>query len=376
MSKMILILVVGAFITYGIVNITSNDNVTNATENAADNYSLTKARNIANSTAEMIISSLGDNINWRVNSPETVKTLGGSATYKVEDNFFNGDSLIKISIMGNYFNSLQSVTIYTAKDFKTPGFIPPGLRSAIMTNNKVLTSGTITVDGRDHTMAGALIAKEGTWGIWTTKTYTQQGASKIGGTYYLAGIGTDIAPTNVGYLPVVAQNQTYPGGFPTTPEEVLGGTANGYPKDVLKQIAKAGLYGSQYVTDPKKVTYPLKGITYVENAQSDTMKDVSIEVEGAGILIIHNSSLTAKISNLNSGTFRGLIIADDVVHIHTTIIGSIVSLTPNPSEGNCIGNGSGKVLYSKEAIKKATEFAATQSVGFRGKRVAIKYWFE
>src|SRR3970040_2405755 len=98
MSKMRLILVVGAFITYGIVNITSNDNVTNATENAADNYSLTKARNIANSTAEMIISNLGDNINWRVNHPETVKTLGGSATYKVEDNFFNGDSLIKISI--------------------------------------------------------------------------------------------------------------------------------------------------------------------------------------------------------------------------------------------------------------------------------------
>ena len=113
MSKMILILIMGAFISYGIINITSNDNVTQSTENAADNYSLTKARNIANSTAEMIFSNLGDNINWRVNSPVTEEYLNGEVTYTVEDAFFNGDSLIKISILGNYFNNLKSVTIYT-----------------------------------------------------------------------------------------------------------------------------------------------------------------------------------------------------------------------------------------------------------------------
>ena len=374
MSKMILILVVGAFITYGIVNITSNDNVTNATENAADNYSLTKARNIANSTAEMILANLGDNINWRVTSPVTVNVLGGETIYKVEDAFFNGDSLIKISILGNYFNNLKTVTIYTLRNLKSPGFLPVNMYAPVTTNNNILTAGTITVDGRDHTMAGALIPNKGTWGIWTTKTFTQKGASSIGGTFYTAGVGTDIAPTKVGYMPVVAQNQTYPGGFPTTPEEVLGGISDGFDKDRLKIIAQRGIYGSQYVTDPTNLKYPLKGITYVEI--TDSMMDCSVEATGAGILIVHNKSLTASIKNINAGTFRGLIIADDIVHIQTTIIGAIFSLTPSPSEGNAIGLGNGSVLYSNEAIKEATEFAATHNFGWRKKRVAIKYWFE
>jgi len=374
MYKMILILVVGAFITYGIINITSNDNVTRATENASDNYSLTKARNIANSTAETIFSRLGDDITWRVKSPASLKVFGGSAAYTVEDAFFAGDSLIKISILSTYHNNSKQITVYTAKDFKTPGFIPPGLNGAITANSQVLTAGTLTIDGRDHTMAGGLIAKQGTWGIWTTKDFVQKGASKVGGTYYLAGVGTDIAPTSVGYMPVVAQNQTYPGGFPTTPEEVLGGVANGYPQDILKQIAKIGLYGSQYVTNYSMLSFPLKGITYVELPAGDSCQPSTIN--GSGILIIHNKSINAKVYELNTGTFSGLMIVDDIVKIHTTIIGAIVSMTSGPSDGYIMSNGNGSVLYSKEAIKKATEFAATHSTTFRGKRVAIKYWFE
>jgi hypothetical protein len=80
--------------------------------------------------------------------------------------------------------------------------------------------------------------------------------------------------------------------------------------------------------------------------------------------------------NLNTGTFRGLIIADDIVHIHGTIIGALVSLTESPSEGNSIGNGTGFVLFSKEAILAASGFATNHNFGFRSKRIAIKYWFE
>ena len=374
MSKMILILIMGAFISYGIINITSNDNLTQSTENAADNYSLTKARNIANSTAEMIFSNLGDNINWRVNSPVTEEYLNGEVTYKVEDAFFNGDSLIKISILGNYFNNLKSVTIYTARDYKSPGSIPPGVKGAITTDNDVQTHGTLTVDGRNHSMAGNLIPQQGTFGIWTTNQYEHKGNSTIGGTYYNAGTGTDIEPTKTGYTPVVGVTQTYQDGFPDTPEKVLGGTSKGYSEDKLKEIAKLGLNGSQYVTNPASLTYPLKGITYVELPPAGVW--LASSIEGSGIMIIHNKTKNAVIKNLNSGVFRGLIIADDIIHIQSVIIGAIVSLTNNPSEGNTIGNGTGIVKFSKEAITSGTGFATTHNFGFRAKRVDVKYWFE
>jgi hypothetical protein len=371
MARFLLILILGTFITFGIANITLNENVTRGTENAADNYSLTKARNIANSTAEMIFSNLGDNINYRVNSPATNSVFGGTSTYTVQDAFFDGDSLIKISIQSTYHNSSKPITVYTLKNLKSPDFMPPGIKGAITTNNEVMTNGTITIDGRDHTMmAGTLIPQKGTFGIWTTDMYDHKGGSKIGGTFYLAGLGNDIAPTSVGYMPVVAEYQTYPGGFPTTPEQVMGG---GYPPGILKVIAKSGFYGSQYVTNTALLTYPLKGITYVE-LPSGEWTDMSIE--GSGILIVHNNSVNALMKNLNTGTFRGLIIADDIVHIHGTIIGALVSLTVSPSEGNSIGNGTGFVLFSKEAILAASEFATNHNFGFRSKRIAIKYWFE
>jgi len=66
---------------------------------------------------------------------------------------------------------------------------------------------------------------------------------------------------------------------------------------------------------------------------------------------------TLIMKNLNSGTFRGLLIADDIIHIHGTIVGAVVSLTPSPSSGNAIGNGSGFALFSNTNILKATEGA-------------------
>ena len=375
MPKLILFIILGTFIAFGIANISLNENVTRGTENATDNYSLTKARNIANSTAEMIFSNLGDNINWRVNSPQTKSVFGGLSTYTVQDAFFAGDSLIKISITGTYHNSSKPVTIYTLKNLKSPGFMPPGVKGAITTNNEVMTNGNLTVDGRDHTMmTGTLISEEGTYGIWTTNKYDHKGNSKIGGTYYVSGNGNDLPPDKSGFESVVAENQTYPNGFPTTAEEVLGGTTQGYPVDILKEISKLKLNGSQYVTNPASLTYPLKGITYVELPSGSTWQSMSIE--GSGILIVHNKSNNAIMKNLNSGTFRGLIIADDIVHIHTTVIGALISLTPNPSEGNSIGNGDGEVKFSKEAILAASEFATNHNFGFRAKRIAIKYWFE
>ncbi len=68
--------------------------------------------------------------------------------------------------------------------------------------------------------------------------------------------------------------------------------------------------------------------------------------------------------NLNSGTFRGLLIADDVEKIHCRIVGAILAMTDTPS-GNCIGNGTGDVLFSSQALVEAAREAAGGGSGLR-----------
>src|SRR3990170_330 len=83
MSRLLLFIVLGGFLTYGITNLSLNDSVTRGTENSVTSFSYNQARNIANSTVQMIFSHLGDDINWRVTSPATIDLYGGYATYTV-----------------------------------------------------------------------------------------------------------------------------------------------------------------------------------------------------------------------------------------------------------------------------------------------------
>jgi hypothetical protein len=90
-------------------------------------------------------------------------------------------------------------------------------------------------------------------------------------------------------------------------------------------------------------------------------------------LIVHNGAKNAIMKNLNSGTFTGLMIVDDPVHIHTQIIGALVGLTRTPSEGNCIGNGSGSVIYSREAIGAAMSMIPG-STGQPSAKTVVAWW--
>ena len=128
----------------------------------------------------------------------------------------------------------------------------------------------------------------------------------------------------------------------------------GYAEGALKTIAQSGLNGSQYVTDPANLTFPLSGVTYAELPSGTPWQAVDFG-NSSGILVVHNATTDAVVKNLNTGTFNGLIIADDLVHIHNTILGAVIALTPTPSEGNCIGNGNGDVLYSSETIQAITQ---------------------
>ena len=52
------------------------------------------------------------------------------------------------------------------------------------------------------------------------------------------------------------------------------------------------------------------------------------------------------------------------------IIGAVIAMTPTPS-GNCIGNGSGQILYSSAALQQS----ASVAVGGEG-AMAVTSWLE
>jgi len=282
------------------------------------------------------------------------------------DTIFDGEDLIKFSVTSEVYGKTKKVDVLA----KPLDHFPSGVEvnAAITTNNDILTLGNLTVDGRDHTLDGTLIPGEGTLGIWTTNTFTRGGASKVGGTY----LGVDYVPSKKNPEPnIMASNQTWPSGVtPNSPEEVM----KDLPFSItLEEYAKSGDWESQYVTDPSLLTYPLKGVTYVELPSGESWIDANIE--GSGVLIVHNDQVNAIIKNTYNN-FTGLIIADDIIHLHSTIIGAVISLTQNPSEGNTIGNSDGFVLYSKEALGTSLSKVRPRNFGFAKNRLDVKHWFE
>lgn len=370
MGNSILIYVLGSIVIFSLFTVITSNTLTDATINATDLYKSNQSRNIANSVASMLISKVGDSTDYRVTTAQSISPVfEGSATYRVIDTTVDAKSLIKIAVTGNYLGITKSTNVLI--EVPSGGYIPTTVKAAISTRNEVETSGTLVVDGRDHDLNGNLIAGQGTLGIWSTDDIERSGNSKIGGTYS----GTDYAPSKPANSNTYDEEATYPGGYPNNPDSLLGGVAKGFPAGTLKSIAQSGLYGSQYTTNPNTLNYPLSGVTYVELPSGGIWN--SSNIDGSGILIIHNNNLNAVIKNENLGTFRGLIIADDIVHLHTTVIGALISITPHPSEGNTIGNGSGSVLYSRQAITDGIgSVVKNTNYGFARFRMNVNSWYE
>ena len=376
MGKAAIIMVAGALAIFTIVSQKINETLGRSTNYAVAFYSDLQARNIANSMAEMILAKIAEDETFRVNSLQSLNNFwNGSVTYTATDTIVGSEDYIKLDITGEYFGYTKKIQVFALPASPgTPDFFPPAVLGAISTNNPVKTLGSLVVDGRDHTLDGAVIPANGVMGVWTTSTYERSGNSKIGGT--TTG-SVDIVPAKPEDPSIFMENQTFTDGYPNTPDSVLGGTLNGYPQGTLKTMAQDGVSGSQYVSDPSLLTYPLKGVTYVELPSGTEWN--SANILGEGILIVHNSSLDAVIKNINTGPFKGLLIADDIIHVHTDILGAVIGLSPSPSDGNCIGNGSGSILYSSEAINNcltAFTFDLDDRYGFERRRLEVSRWFE
>jgi len=373
-GKALIILLAGILSIAGITYMNIFDSGRKMNQSTTDSYGNMQVKNIAEAGAQMAVRQMIKDTAWRTGY-QNLKLFGGTINVRLKDTIFDTTSVVKvvsIATMGGtddfkswtatcYFNRFKRLTIF-----------PPSIKGAATTNSTITTLGDMNVDGRDHTISGALLSGTGSLGIWTTGGLFQSGSSTIGGTN--SG-GTDYAPSKPANASIVSYNQSYPGGYPNSPDSLLGGPANGYPEGTLKSIAIAGLGGSQYVTNPVNLTYPLRGVTYVELPSGG--KWSSANIDGTGILVIHNSSVNATITNINSGVFAGIFMADEVVRIHTNIIGALIAISHDPASGDCIGNGTGSILFSRQAIMNAVNLVnLTNSINALSVNQQILYWFE
>jgi len=315
--------------------------------NADATYLRQTGRNIAQTGVNLAVRQLLLNRTWRGGfSNKTM--MGGKVSVSLRDTTFDGIPAVSVAAVSTVMTGTDYEVSTNSTAFVRKRFQPPGLQGALSSRNPIYISGTYTIDGRNHTPGGALIADAtGVPAVWTTKTMTRTGNCFLGGTVG----GVDYAPAK--NLNAVLQNQSWPGGYPGTPDSVLGGAAYGFPEGTLKQMAQSGVGGSQYTTNPATLALPLKGITYVELPNGAMWQYAN--TQGTGIIVVHNAWGNARFWDHTLSSFTGLIIVDDFNTLKGSITGGAISLAANPSSGQTGGEANGTLLYSREVIEGLTQ---------------------
>lgn len=345
-GRAIILLVVGIIVISGTILYRIEAGSTAIVANSVGYYKKQSARNIAQTGVNLALRKLGSNSSWRTSS-WVVNVFDGKTEVTAYDTSYAGvKKAIGVRSIATFQDSVAVSTVFCY--FPQP-LLPPDFKGLLTLNAPNQTGGTVTVDGRDHNVFDAINvnATKGTYGIWTTgASFSQTGSSKIGGTVS----GGDWPPALPAPAGTIQLGQVFPGGFPGTPDSMMGGSPAGYDEGTLKSIAQSGVAGSQYVTDPLALSMPLSGVTYVEMPIASPSWSGGT-LSGIGILVVHNTAKTAVLKT-STGTFAGIILADDLTNFHTTFWGGIGVLTSAPV-GNALGTGSPCLYYSRDAILKA-----------------------
>ena len=354
MGRASLLLVLGFSAVFHIAAYDIQRSVLATEAQVIEHYGETFALNLAESGAEMILTKLAYNGSWRGWKANDVPGGGHLVSGAVDDTTL-GPLGVRVLSYGAFEEHADTVFVRLLIENRMPG----AARGALTANTVVAGNGGLLLDGRDHQLNGQVIPGAGALAISTTATLDLRPNTWLAGT----ADSVDHDPHRVGDSDLAALTETgavWPLGFPMTPDGVMGGPEKGYPEGRLERVAKSGASGSQYVgpdtsppTGPSDLTYPLRGVTYVELGLGEGWGGVDFGTGSAGILVVHNDSRTAVVKNINHGDFRGLLIADDIVHLHARVIGAIVVLSSAPSSGNVLGNGRGRVLYSRAALSRA-----------------------
>ncbi len=352
-GKAVLVLVVGIIIIVGTVMFNIEAASTRIVRNFGDYYQRQTTQNIAQAGMNLALTSLSTDRSWRAGYNK-LSTSEGTVSVSLSNQLLGGMNVVKLLSVGetDFGSSMRrkdTCVVYVRDE----GYKPDAARALLTLNAIGAINGTITVDGRNFDLAGNLIPGTGVPGIWSTMGgFSVGGSAMVGGT---AG-GVDLAPAKVPLGGALALGQVYKNGFPLTPDLAMSGVTAGLglPDGALKLIAQSGIDGSQYVTDPAYLKYPLTGVTYVEMPSNNPKNSwSSADIRGKGILVVHNTAQNAELKN-TKGNFQGLIVADDMTNFHADFLGCIVVLKSVLS-GNIMGNGNATMRYSDLAIKNATK---------------------
>jgi hypothetical protein len=195
---------------------------------------------------------------------------------------------------------------------------------AIVSRYNVDINGSCTVDGNDYDSLNNLhLPISGVYGVWTCMELFLQGSAQTG--------GGGQTPVNKKDLPawrsVVAYENAPVTASLSSPEAFLG-----VPSGSLEKFRTSNL------------TTPFHGIVYID-------QDIGPVHFGnsSGILIVHNATKTATLK-ANGGTFKGLIICDDIDKVNggLDILGAVVSLSESTGNWNFVGNSS--IHYSSQVL--------------------------
>jgi len=201
-------------------------------------------------------------------------------------------------------------------------------------------------------------------------TFVNTQSAKLGGTAVV-----DIAPAFPNSPFVVETSSSWPGGWPDTPDKAIG-----YPEGTLKQLAiTKAVPGSQYVTAYSQLTFPIRGITYMEVPNGTYINNKDLGLNPEGIIVLHSPNGTAfwewLLTKSGSGPIKAILVFDKLHHIHTDILGALVLLSPVTEGIHCLGNAGHYIRYSEETITKATGASAAGDASWKS-RLKVLAWYE
>jgi len=374
-GRAIILVVAGIIIISGIIMHRIEAASSAIVQNYADYYIRQSTQNLAQAGVNISLRKLAWDRIWTAglgdaNNP--VALLDGRCYTKIDPGInYRGLSAIRITSVGisQYGTHLERRDTSVGYAYFPAASIPPAVKGLITLNSSNSTSGSIKIDGRDFdTFSTTVNPGQGTYGVWTTgSTFTVGINGGVGGTNTSA---VDFAPpfSGVADPSIIALGQVYSPGFPDTPDSAFGGSAAGYPEGTLMSVAKSGVDGSQYVTNPARLKQPLRGVTYVDLPSGGIWNSAYLDEGSRGILVVHNAARNASIRDIY-GDFAGIIVADDIARFHATFWGAIIGLTAAPS-GNVVGNTGCTIRFSRQAILNATSMLSN------GAQPHIAGWYE
>jgi hypothetical protein len=360
-GKSIIILLLGMILITGFILSGMLRSSNNISKNMVADYQKKAAYNIAQSGANVGLRLLKNNSAYRAISYSVSDMLGGKVNIRVIDSTLsNGTSVVTVKSTGYTNYGTANQISYTSIAFP-PNFIPSSIKGSYTSNSMISTNGNGLVDGRNHNLDGSLTIPggSGTYGIWSTGSVSIGGSSEVGGT----ANGIDYAPSGSPNPNILLENQTFPGGYPISPDQIMGGAAKGFPEGTLKSLAMSGVGGSQYLNG-SSLQATMAGITFVDINSNGK----NLLMNGSGILVFNNTTTSPLTVKLLDGSFTGLVILANNINIdklHGTIIGAMITTSLNPV-GNVAINGNGTIKFSSMAIQNATK-------NFISKKVV---WFE